>query len=85
VKTRRLPRPFSIFHAEAEAINTTISITRITIQPKRGILSDLQPQGGENPNPPREGAPDSHVVFGIRRENTPTRTTKPLQKTGKTG
>jgi hypothetical protein len=39
-KEIRLPRPFSIFNAEAEAINTAISITRNTIQPKRVILSD---------------------------------------------
>jgi hypothetical protein len=58
---------------------------------------NLQPQGGENddPNPPREGTPDSHV--GSREIKMPTntlkrhwkekpiRTTKPLQKTGKTG
>jgi hypothetical protein len=31
-KEIRLPRPFSIFNAEAEAINTAISITRNTIQ-----------------------------------------------------
>jgi hypothetical protein len=36
----RLPKPFSIFNAEAEAINTAISITRNTIQPKRVIFSD---------------------------------------------
>jgi hypothetical protein len=34
-------RSFSIFNAEAEAINTAISIAKNTIQPKRGILSDL--------------------------------------------
>jgi hypothetical protein len=39
-KEIRLPRPFSIFDAQAEAINTAISITRNTIQPKRVILSD---------------------------------------------
>jgi hypothetical protein len=39
-KEIRLPRPFSIFNAEAEAINTAISITRNTIQPKKAILSD---------------------------------------------
>jgi hypothetical protein len=36
-----LQRPFSIFNAEAAAINTAISITRNTIQPKRVFLSDL--------------------------------------------
>jgi hypothetical protein len=35
-----LPRPISIFNTEAEAINTAISITRNTIQPKRLIRSD---------------------------------------------
>jgi ribonuclease HI len=40
-KEIRLTRPFSIFNTEAEAINTAISITRNTIQPKRVILSDL--------------------------------------------
>jgi hypothetical protein len=39
-KEIQLPRPFSIFNAEAEAIYTAISITRNTIQPKRVILSD---------------------------------------------
>jgi hypothetical protein len=39
-KEIRLPRPSSIFNADAEAINTAISITRNTIQPKRVILSD---------------------------------------------
>jgi hypothetical protein len=41
-KKIRLPRPFSILNAEAEAINTAtvVSITRNTIQPKRVILSD---------------------------------------------
>jgi hypothetical protein len=39
-KEIRLPRPFSILNAEAEAINTATSITRNTIQPKRVILSD---------------------------------------------
>jgi hypothetical protein len=39
-KEIRLPRPFSIFNAENEAINTAISITRNTIQPKSVILSD---------------------------------------------
>jgi hypothetical protein len=67
-KEIQLPIPFSIFNAEAEAINSAISITRNTIQPKRVILSDsprwdeenLQPQGGENDelNLPREGAPE---------------------------
>jgi hypothetical protein len=37
-KDIRLSRPFSIFNAEAEAINIAISITRNTIQ--RVILSD---------------------------------------------
>jgi hypothetical protein len=37
-KEIRLSRPFSIFNAEAEAINIAISITRNTIQ--RVILSD---------------------------------------------
>jgi ribonuclease HI len=36
----RLPRPFSIFNTEAEAINTAITITRNTIQSKRVIQSD---------------------------------------------
>jgi hypothetical protein len=35
-KEIRLPRHFSIFNAEAEAINTAISITRKTVQPKTG-------------------------------------------------
>jgi hypothetical protein len=39
-KEIRLPRPFSIFNTEAEAINTAISIARTKIQPKRVILSD---------------------------------------------
>jgi hypothetical protein len=39
-KEIRLARPFSIFNAQAEAINTAISITRNTIQPKKVILSD---------------------------------------------
>jgi hypothetical protein len=39
-KEIRLPTPSSIFNAETEAINTAISITRNTIQPKRVILSD---------------------------------------------
>jgi hypothetical protein len=39
-KKIRLPRPFSIFNAEAEAINTAISIKRNTIQPKSVFLSD---------------------------------------------
>jgi hypothetical protein len=39
-KEIRLPRPFSIFNAEAEVINTAISITKNTIQPKKVILSD---------------------------------------------
>jgi uncharacterized protein YifN (PemK superfamily) len=34
-KKIRLSRPFSIFNAEAEVINTAISITRNTIQPKQ--------------------------------------------------
>jgi ribonuclease HI len=33
-------RSFSIFNAEAEAINTAVSITKNTIQTKRRILSD---------------------------------------------
>jgi hypothetical protein len=33
-KEIRLPRPFSIFNAKAEAINTAISVTRNTIQSK---------------------------------------------------
>jgi hypothetical protein len=40
-KGNRLPRPFSIYNAEAEEINTSISITRNTIQLKKVILSDL--------------------------------------------
>jgi ribonuclease HI len=39
-KENQVPGPFSIFNAEAEAINTAISITRNTIQPKRVMLSD---------------------------------------------
>jgi hypothetical protein len=39
-KEIRLPRPFSIFNAEAKAINTAISITRNTVQPKSVISSD---------------------------------------------
>jgi hypothetical protein len=39
-KEIRLPRPFSIFNTEAKAINTAISITRNTIQPKNVIHSD---------------------------------------------
>jgi hypothetical protein len=34
-KVIQLPRSFSIFNAEAETINTAISITRNTIQPKK--------------------------------------------------
>jgi hypothetical protein len=79
----RLPRPFSIFSAEVKAINTAISITRNTIQPKRVIRSDslsyltaldrmtkIYNHGGENdePNPPRNGASDSHVGSGTRRD-----------------
>jgi hypothetical protein len=71
-KEIQLPRHFLILNGEADAFNTAISITRNTIQPKRVFLSDLlssprrenlQPQVGENdePNPLREGAPDSHV------------------------
>jgi hypothetical protein len=41
-KKIRLPRPFSIFNDEVEVINTAISITRNTIQPKRRIISDSQ-------------------------------------------
>jgi hypothetical protein len=36
-KEIQLPRPFSIFNAEVKAINTAVSITRKTIQPKRVI------------------------------------------------
>jgi hypothetical protein len=96
-KKIRLPRPFSIFNAEAEAINTAISITRNTIQSM--ILSDslscITALDGiwkiYNPkvvrmlsNPPKEEVPDSRE---IKRhcKGKPTRTTKPLQKTGKTG
>jgi hypothetical protein len=39
-KEIRLPKSFSIFNAEAQAINTAILITRNTIQSKRVILSD---------------------------------------------
>jgi hypothetical protein len=39
-KELRLSRPFSIFNAEAKAIDTAISKTRNTIQSKRVILSD---------------------------------------------
>jgi hypothetical protein len=39
-KKIRLPTPFSIFNAVAETINTAISITRKTTQPKKVILSD---------------------------------------------
>jgi hypothetical protein len=46
-KEIRLPRPFSIFIADTEAIKTAISITRNIFQPKRVILSDsLQPWMG---------------------------------------
>jgi hypothetical protein len=38
-KEIQLPRPFSIFNAEAVVINTAFSIARNTIQPKRVILS----------------------------------------------
>jgi hypothetical protein len=38
-KEIRLPKPFSIFNAEAEAISTAISMTKNTIQPKKVILS----------------------------------------------
>jgi hypothetical protein len=115
-KEIRLPRPFSILNAEAEAINTAISITRNTIQPKRVILSDslscLTALDGMRKiyNPKvvrmmnRIHREKEHLILMLvprqpgsremkRPTNTlkrhckekPTRTTKPLEKTGKTG
>jgi ribonuclease HI len=41
IREIRLQSPFSIFNAEAEAINTSINMTRASEQSKRVILSDL--------------------------------------------
>jgi hypothetical protein len=104
-KEIRLPRPFSIFNAEAEASNTIISITRNTIQPKRVILSDsltcltalverminqihrrsILFLCGFRDTPGSREIERPTNTLKRHCKGKPTRTTKPLQKTGKTG